>query len=87
MKFGIDVDGVIRDVHEEIVKVYKQVYPDHSVTPVKDWYQWDISIFFPIGKGLYKFFSKDHIEIYSNATLLPGAIEMMNGLYKLEKYQ
>jgi len=70
MRLGLDCDGVLRDFVGQLVKVYKEEYPNHVVKPVTSW---SLEGFFPIGTGIYEFafnhFSKEIFlgaDAYSN---------------------
>ena len=78
---GIDVDGVLRDIHTTLVEVYLKYNPGHEVAPIKEWHTYDISPYFPIGKLLYKFWFEEHPdEIYLTSKPYPGALEFIEAL-------
>jgi len=71
----IDLDGVIRDFVGSLIRVYKQVYPDHQIQPITSR---QIEDFFPIGTDIYRFMEPGYIEdIMENALPYPGALEAL----------
>ena len=75
MKIGIDIDGVIRDFFGKTEEVYFRKYPSHKLIR-RDVY--DISLWFPIGKEIYKFAFETHSkEIYTRAQTYKNAFDFM----------
>ena len=80
MKIGIDIDGVIRDLLGKVEEIYFREYPYHKLIR-KDTY--DISLWFPIGKEIYKFvFETYSKEIYTQSQVYKNAREFMVKLRK-----
>ncbi|MBS3124558.1 hypothetical protein J4437_08085 [Candidatus Woesearchaeota archaeon] len=80
MKIGIDIDGVIRDFFGKTEEVYFRKYPSHKLIR-RDVY--DISLWFPIGKEIYKFAFETHAkEIYTQSLLYENALDFMIKLRK-----
>lgn len=80
-KIGVDVDGVLRDIHRRLIEVYLKYYPKHKVGPIEQWHTYDISPYFPIGRGLYKFWFEDHPdEIYLQSKPYRGAVKFIQSL-------
>ena len=80
----IDTDGVLRNFHSKLQKVYHKYYPDFknplTITSycLRDW--------FPIGDKIYDFIYKEHPkEIFLNALPYPGAQEFVKTLQ--QKYK
>ncbi len=69
MRVGFDVDGCGRDIHAKLVQVYKrEMKIPHWCDPPEKWYEYEISKYFSIGKGIYDFWFKAHAEeIYTTA--------------------
>ncbi len=65
---GMDCDGVLRNFAKSLVDNYKLHYPKHNIVPVKEWKQYDLDSYFPIGKDIYKFFTEEYpLSVYSLA--------------------
>ena len=80
MKIGIDIDGVIRDFVNKTEEVYFREYPSHKLIR-RDVF--DISLWFPIGKEIYKFaFETYSKEIFTQAQLYENAFDFMVKLHK-----
>ena len=82
----MDVDGVIRNIHERLIQVYKNYYLEHEVTPIENWYNYDVAEYFPIRKDIYEFWFNLHPkEIYLFAEHYPKALEFMQTIIKNNK--
>lgn len=78
---GMDVDGVLRNFAESLVEIYRLHYPKHQVTPIKDWKQYALEGYFPIGTDIYKFFTEEHpLVIYSQARPYPAVRGQLSDL-------
>lgn len=74
MKVGIDVDGVLRMFADSLVCVYQRKFGSEGVVPIKDWNEYPLHNYFPIGRGIYTFFTHiEPIDIYHNAKTYPQA--------------
>ena len=73
MRIGVDLDGVVRDLHKKLVQVYRrEMGGDHWCDDPEKWYQYNISLFFSIDDGIYNFFFNTHAEeIYTKALPFP----------------
>lgn len=81
VRVGLDVDGVIRNFAESLIEVYQQTYPMHEVTPVEEWNEYPLHNYFPVGKGIYKFFQHEKpYPIYMNAPMYSGAQQFFKAL-------
>jgi hypothetical protein len=84
MRIGIDIDGCVRDIHDKLIKVYKREMGvgrgnngGHWCDPPEKWYEYEISKHFSIGKGIYDFWFKTHVEeIYTKALSYPNLYEI-----------
>jgi len=64
LKVGLDIDGVLRNFASSLVDTYKTRYPEHDVTPIYQWSNYDISGYFPIGKDIQQFMRDHCLEIF-----------------------
>lgn len=72
----IDLDGVIRNYVEGVIRVYRREYPKHRLQPVTSR---NLEEFFPIGKKIYRFIGKQfYREVLEQAPAYPGTIECMS---------
>ena len=72
----IDLDGVLRNYVEGVIRVYRREYPQHRILPVTSRRLED---FFPIGEKIYPFIGKKfYREVLEEAPPYPGAIESMH---------
>ena len=84
-KLGIDIDMVLRDLTNQLVKVYKKYYPTHEVVPLEKWDKYELGGYFPIGYKIKCFFFHEHPEeIYLQAKIYDGALEFMRELKRKE---
>ena len=80
MKLFFDLDGVIRDLHVGLEKIYKEKYPDHWTKAITSW---GLAPFFQIGDGIYKFFSLDYaLEIAKASPPFRNSVQVLEKLKK-----
>lgn len=82
MDIGIDVDGVLRDIHSKLVQVYdREMGKKDWSTPVDKWYQYDVAPFFSIGDQIYDFWFNSHAEeIYLHSLPFPDVVSTLKML-------
>ncbi len=80
MKIALDIDGVLRDFCSQLVKVYKEDYPDHEVKPINTWY---FETCFPLGKDIYKYYVEQGQRIFRTAPAYDGAYDFVQTLKTL----
>jgi len=80
MKIALDIDGVLRDFCSQLIKVYKEDFPDHEVKPIGTWY---FETSFPIGKANYKYYVEQGERIFRDAPMYDGAVEFVDSLKNL----
>jgi 5'(3')-deoxyribonucleotidase len=81
MIIGVDVDGVLRNFADSLIKEYKKAYPRDKVVQPPFWDVYPLHGYFPIGKGIYKFVFDEHAkEVYLNARPYTGAYSFMRQL-------
>lgn len=68
-RIGIDIDGVIRDIHSQLLYIYKMEYPDKIVKPIEEWTTWNICKYFPTSEKDFKefWFKTSAYDIYLSA--------------------
>ncbi|RMI06998.1 MAG: hypothetical protein D6681_08050 [Calditrichaeota bacterium] len=72
----IDVDGVLRDFVNSLIRVYRREYPGHEVRPITSR---KLHEFFPAGETIYEFWSRRHVkEILEQAPAYPDAVEALH---------
>lgn len=85
---GIDVDGVLRDFRAQLMKVYKDLNPEHQVTPLNEWYNYRLDEYFPESEDIGKFIFHDNCRlIFLYAKAYEGAKEFMKQLNKNPNYR
>lgn len=73
MVVGIDIDGVLRDLHTTLVQQYKVDYPEHWVRPISEWKNYNISEYFEMGDKLFHYwFTERAYLIYLNSLPFSG---------------
>ncbi len=78
MRVLVDVDGVIRDMHSYMDKVYDREFPEETRSPITEWHFYKS---YSIGKRVYDFAFKDFAkEIFGDAPAYPGAAKFVKEL-------
>lgn len=80
MNIAIDIDGVLRNFADSLVRIYKQDYPDHEVKPITTW---NFADSFPIGEEIYQYYVRNGERIFSEALPYDGAYEFIQSLKSL----
>lgn len=77
MIIGLDIDGVLRNFTKQLIKIYKEDFPSHTVLPIDTWF---FENSFPIKKDIYQYYKDnadrifEHAERYENADLFSKAL-------------
>jgi len=81
---SFDVDGVLRNLNDSIIKSYIRFYPYHAskIQPSNRWNSYKLEDHFPIGKKIYNFMYENSYEIFLNADIYPGAFDGIKALKK-----
>lgn len=78
MRIALDCDGVLRAFIPQLVKIYKEEYPNHVVKPITSW---SLEEFFPIGTGINAFaFNHFAKEIFLGAEPYPNVVRDLGKL-------
>ena len=51
IRIGIDIDGVMRDLYNPLIKKYKEIFPNKKVRPIEQW-DYKIENNFEIGEKI-----------------------------------
>jgi hypothetical protein len=81
MKVGVDIDGVLRNFAESLVRQYKIYNPKSRVTPVNQWTKYELEDYFSGGNPVKDFFIRTHPEkVYLEANPYKGAKQFIDRL-------
>ena len=82
---GLDVDGVLRDMAGQLVRVFDREFPALAgkSLPIPQWPQWGgFHRYFPEGIDLYAMSRRCRKDIWLDAPAYPGVPEVIDGLSK-----
>lgn len=73
-RFGLDVDGVLRDFNGQLEQVFKLHNPQY-IDEDFNCTSWDLHEHYPIGEDIYDFIWRDHpTEVFLGAPMYPTAL-------------
>lgn len=80
MRIKLDVDGVIKNIIDTSIQIYKEFYDSKDNTKYDDIKIYDMSVAMPGITDFYKFFTQHGKYIFGEAKPYPGAVDFMNSL-------